>query len=73
MQSPPGNTTDVKNLTVLQAGIYAVGQLANLPEKPDEGRPIASIIIFKDMTATIALATVSPNKSDVRTSWNCGR
>ena len=72
MQSPPGNITEVNNLTVAQAGIYAVGQLANLLEKPEEGRSIASIIISKDMTATIALAAVSPNKSDARTSWNCG-
>ena len=64
VQSLKGNTTTVKTLSMAQAGIYAVGQLANLPFVPEKPKSIASVVLFKDLTACIALATLNPDTSN---------
>ena len=59
IQSPPGSSFDVKMATVAQAGIYTVGQFAK-HKKIVKKKKLASIILFKDLTAQIALATLDP-------------
>lgn len=67
VQSPQGNSVAAKTSTIAQAGIYTIGQFANnLPIT--ERRSMASIIFFKDLTATVAVATIDPTKGTMENS-----
>lgn len=67
IQSPQGNTVAAKSSTIAQAGIYTIGQFANnMPIT--ERRSIASTIFFKDLSATVAMATIDPTKGTMENS-----
>ena len=59
IQSPPGNSLETKMATVAQAGIYTIGQFSKLRQVKKK-RKLASIVLFKDITAQVALATIDP-------------
>ena len=54
VQSPPGTSTVVKNRTFAQAGIYTLGYFRNAAAV----NKIATVVVYKDMTAHVALATL---------------
>ena len=62
IQSPPGNTPAAKRAAIAQAGIYTIGQLAKMPEDLQVKR-IATIILYKDLSAQVALASLDPAKA----------
>ena len=47
---------------IAQAGIYTIGQLAKMPEDLQVKR-IATIILYKDLSAQVALASLDPAKA----------
>ena len=55
VQSPPGMSSDVKNRTFAQAGIYTLGHFRNTTTL----HKLATIILYKDLTAHVALATIN--------------
>ena len=57
VQSPPGSSAAAKQHAIAQAGIYACGQFKT---KVTTEKNIVSVNLFKDMTARVALATMSP-------------
>lgn len=57
VQSPPGSSAAAKQLAIAQGSIYACGQFKT---KVTTEKKIVSVNLFKDMTARIALATMSP-------------
>ena len=59
IQSPPGSSFDIKMATVAQAGIYTVGQFTKHRQIVKK-KKLAGIILFKDLTAQIAMATLDP-------------
>ena len=68
-QSPPdlktpGRTNEAKTRALAQAGVYAVGQLSNGP-RPATLKSMPAIILFKDKTAQVAIASVDPSKANV--------
>ena len=54
VQSPTGISAKAKQRALAQAGIYACGQFK------DKERKIASVNLFKDMTACVTLASTRP-------------
>ena len=62
VQSPPGDTKKVKMAALAQTGIYAIGQFSLLKEKVTEKKRIAAILLYKDMTIHVAIATLDPFK-----------
>ena len=63
VQSPPGDSESAKTEAFAQAGIYT-GTI-----RSKATRSIASIVICKDMTVQLAMATVDPLKADSEDSW----
>ena len=61
-QSPPGVSVLHKTASFAQAGIYAIGQFANIGHDVHKNRSLASIVLFKDMSAAIGLATISTSE-----------
>ena len=65
VQFPQGTTCASKNSAVAQAGIYSVGQFRTpIPNK----RRIATVILYKDLTAHVAMATLDSAKAQERIS-----
>ena len=62
IQSPPGMSQEVKMRTVAQAGIYAIGQFALLRGLRKK-RKIAAIMLYKDLSVQVAMATLNPFKA----------
>lgn len=58
IQSPPGTSRTAKNRTFAQAGIYTVGQFGNTSSLTK----LATVILYKDITAHVALATINRAK-----------
>ena len=67
IQSPPGASFQTKMATVAQAGIYMIGQFSKLRQIAKR-RKLASIILFKDITAQVALATINPSLANQENS-----
>lgn len=53
-------TTDNKCAAFAQAGIYAVGSFANMTKMKDREISLPSIVLYKDYTASIGLASLTP-------------
>ena len=66
VQSPRGNDTTSKIAAVAQAGIYTVGQFAKL--RCSIPKKIATVILYKDLSAQVALATMDPTKATLEGS-----
>ena len=60
VQSPRGTTCASKNAAVAQAGIYSVGQFRT--PSPNI-KKIATVILYKDLTAHVAMATLDSTKA----------
>ena len=63
IQSPPGSSTTQKNRAFSQAGMYTLGRFVNT-----SSNRLASVILYKDLSAHVALATIlrkSEPQSDV--------
>ena len=65
IQSPQGTTCASKNAAVAQAGIYSVGQFRT--PSPNKRR-IATVILYKDLTAHVAMATLDSTKASKKES-----
>ena len=57
VESPPGNSKMAARM-----GIYTVGQFALLKGRLSEKRKVAAILLYKDMTIHVAVATLDPLK-----------
>ena len=55
IQSPPGNSTEAKNRSFAQAGIYTLGQFCNTQTI----QRLATVVLYKDLTVHVALATIA--------------
>ena len=62
VQSPPGTSAKAKTATLAQAGVYSIGQFAKTPGDPEK-RKVTTIILYKDMSSNVALATLDPEKA----------
>ena len=58
IQSSPGNSTTAKSRALAQAGIYALGHFRNTTVDR------ITIVLYKDITAHIALATIRRTKGE---------
>jgi len=56
IQSPPGTSPKAKSAALAQA---AIGQLTKLPETSQQTK-IATVVLYKDFTAQVAIATLDP-------------
>lgn len=63
----PGASLETRMATVAQAGIYTIGQFSKL-RRMTKKRKLASIILFKDITAQVALATIDPSLATIEDS-----
>ena len=61
IQSPQGTSADAKTAALAQAGIYSVGHFAKF-DRDEVKRTVATILLYKDMTAHVALAKIDPSK-----------
>ena len=61
VQSPPGCSARAKSRALAQVGIYALGHFNNTTTVDS----IATIVLYKDMTAHVALATIQRNEEEV--------
>ena len=64
VQSPPGNSSVTKTAVLAQAGVYTVGQFRRCLK-----RKIATIILYKDVSAHVAIATLDPTKATAKESY----
>ena len=64
VQSPPGYSTEAKSRAFSQAGIYTVGHFHNTTSV----NKLATVVLYKDLTAHIAFATVCRTKGSVDVS-----
>ena len=55
IQSPPEDSTDAKNRSFAQAGIYTLGHFCNT----NTIERLATVVLYKDMTVHVALATIA--------------
>ena len=58
-QSPPGRSKESKTAALCQAGIYTVGQFGYNTGNSSE-TSLAAVVLHKDKTAQVAMATVYP-------------
>ena len=58
----PGTSAEAKTAALAQAGVYSIGQFAKTPGDPEK-RKDTTIILYKDMSSNVALATLDPEKA----------
>ena len=63
IQSPKGYSAESKTRAFAQAGIYTVGQFTNTTTL----NKLAAIVLYKDMSAHVAIAKLNRQQSDVDT------
>ena len=58
----PGTSVEAKTAALAQAGISAIGQFKHVSDR-HKVRSIATVILYKDLSAHVALATLDPAKA----------
>lgn len=66
VQSPPGTSHEAKRAALAQAGIYTVGQFAKM--RSSVVKNLATVILYKDLSANVALATLDPSHATAERS-----